>query len=74
MFGFDSFGKTLIFIGIILIIAGIVLHFGGRFLHFGDLPGDIHIEGEKFHFYFPVVTCIFLSIILTIIINLISRH
>ncbi|MEN6412609.1 MAG: DUF2905 domain-containing protein [Veillonellales bacterium] len=74
MFGFDSFAKTLILIGIILIIVGSVLYFGGRFLHFGNLPGDIQLEGEKIHFYFPVVTCIFLSIILTIIINLISHR
>lgn len=74
LFEFDSFGKTLIFIGLMLVVIGIVIHFGGKFLHLGQLPGDIHIEGEKINFYFPVVTCILLSIVLTIIINFISRR
>lgn len=53
--------------GVILIILGLLWQFGGRFLHLGRLPGDIVIEKENFRFYFPVVTSILLSIVLSLI-------
>lgn len=71
---FDSFGKTLMFFGVILLIVGAVLHFGGKFLSLGRLPGDIRVEREHFSFYFPVVTSILLSVILTIILNIFTRR
>lgn len=40
----------------------------------GNLPGDIYIKRETFSFHFPVVTCIIISIILTVILNLIYRR
>lgn len=71
---FDSFGKTLIVVGVLLIIVGIVFYFGGKFLSLGRLPGDIHIQKENYSFHFPIVTSIVLSVILTIILNIISRR
>lgn len=73
-FGFDSFGKSLMVIGAILIIVGVILHFGDKLLGLGRLPGDIRIEKEGFSFYFPVVTSILLSVIVTIILNIIGRR
>ncbi|SEO34424.1 DUF2905 domain-containing protein [Propionispora vibrioides] len=74
MLAFDSFGKTLIYLGIILVIAGVVLHYGGKFFSLGRLPGDIHWEKGNFSFHFPIVTSLILSILLTVILNLFTRR
>lgn len=65
--GADGMGKTLIGIGLLLVIVGCILHFGGKFIPFGRLPGDISIEGERGGFYFPIVSCIVISVILNIL-------
>lgn len=72
--GFDSLGKTLMIFGAVLLIVGAVLHFGAKIPWLGRLPGDIHVEKENFSFYFPVVTCIVISVILTVVFNLFSRR
>lgn len=69
---FDSFGKIFIYIGILLIVIGIVFSLGSRF-GIGRLPGDIVYHKGNFIFYFPVVTSILLSIILTFILWLFKR-
>ncbi|SFT63615.1 Protein of unknown function [Selenomonas sp. GACV-9] len=69
----SDMGKMLIGMGILLIIVGGILHFGGKFLPWGKLPGDISITGEHGSFYFPVVTCIVISIVLSFIANLFNR-
>ncbi len=74
MLAFDSFGKTLIYLGVILVIVGVVLHYGGKFFSFGRLPGDIHWEKGNFSFHFPIVTSLILSILLTVILNLFTRR
>lgn len=73
-FGFDSFGKTLMAFGVMLFVVGLIIHFGGKAISFGRLPGDIRIEGERFGFYFPIVSSILISIILTIIFNVFGRR
>ncbi|MBG9773126.1 DUF2905 domain-containing protein [Brevibacillus laterosporus] len=60
-------GKTLVIIGVVLIVVGLLWQVGGRFLHLGRLPGDIVVEKENFRFYFPVVTCIIISVVLSLI-------
>ncbi len=69
----NSGAKMLIFIGGILILAGILWGVAGRFIPFGRLPGDIAVEKENFRFYFPLATCLLLSIALTLILNLLGR-
>jgi hypothetical protein len=65
-------GKVIILIGVIIAIAGVVIYFSGGKLNFlGRLPGDIRIEKGNSTFYFPVVTCILLSIIITILVRII---
>lgn len=59
-------GKVLIIIGLVLIIIGIFVIFKVP-IPFGKLPGDISIEGEHVQFYFPIVTCIVISIILSLL-------
>jgi hypothetical protein len=66
-------GKLIMFIGGSLFLLGLVFFLGGKFLNLGKLPGDIFIQKGNFSFYFPVVTSILLSIVLTIILNLFRR-
>ncbi len=63
----NPIAKAMMIGGVVLIILGLLWQFGGRFLHLGRLPGDIVIEKENFRFYFPVVTSILLSIVLSLI-------
>ena len=67
-------GRFLIIAGALLIIAGLVIHFGGRFFGLGKLPGDIVVRRTNFTFYFPVMTSIILSVILTLVMWLFSRR
>lgn len=59
--------KLLITLGIILVIIGVIWHFGARWIPLGRLPGDVVVEKENFKFYFPIVTCIVISIVLSLI-------
>jgi Protein of unknown function (DUF2905) len=66
-------GKVLIICGLILVIAGLFIQFGNRIPFFGKLPGDIVIEKPNFKFYFPLMTSIVVSILLTIIMYIINK-
>lgn len=59
--------KMIITLGIVLIIIGLIWKFIGK------LPGDIVIKKENFTFYFPVVTCIVVSIVLSAIFYIIGK-
>mgnify|MGYP001953789260 CR=1 FL=1 len=63
----NPMAKWMITIGIVLIVAGLLWQVGGRFLNLGRLPGDIVVERENFKFYFPVVTCLIISAVLSLI-------
>lgn len=71
--GLEGIGKALIIAGIVIAVLGAVLVFGGRIPFFGKLPGDIMIKKDGVSFYFPIVSLLILSVLLTIILNLISR-
>jgi hypothetical protein len=61
-------GKLLLIGGAVLVAAGAFLFFGLRLpFRLGRLPGDIAIEGKRGGFYFPIVTCIVLSVGLTLV-------
>lgn len=64
--------KALIMLGIGIVLLGCVLYLGGK-LGLGKLPGDIYIRKGSFTFYFPIVTCIIASIVLTLIFSLFRR-
>jgi hypothetical protein len=67
-------GKYIIAFGVTIVIVGLLVYFFHNKLNwFGRLPGDIRIERENFRFYFPIVTMVVLSILLTIIINILRR-
>ena len=61
----SDLGRSIIAIGIVLIVAGIILTIAGKVPGMGKLPGDIFIKKENFSFYFPLTTCILLSIIIS---------
>ena len=69
--------KLLLLGGIVLVVLGAFFAFGGRLpFRLGRLPGDIAYQGKNSSFYFPIVTCIVLSVALTLIfwvINLFRR-
>jgi hypothetical protein len=66
-------GRLLLVIGLVLVVVGGLAALGVR-LPFGRLPGDIAIEGERGGIYIPIVTMIIVSVVLTIIVNLIARR
>lgn len=67
-------GKTLIIGGILLVIFGALVMLSGYIPWLGRLPGDIRIKRDGFSFYFPVMTCIVISIILTLLFRLLGRR
>lgn len=65
--------KMLIGFGGALILVGLIVLLLGRFLDLGHLPGDIRYEGQRTKVYFPVVSSTVISIILTLLLNLLLR-
>ena len=68
-----DFGKLFIFIGLLLVVIGFVFIIGNKIPFIGKLPGDIAIERRNFNFYFPITTCIIVSIILSLIFWLLGK-
>jgi hypothetical protein len=69
----EGFGKTLIYIGIVLVIVGIIFSASGKISWLGNLPGDIYIQRGRFTFYFPLATCLLISVIITLVLYLFRR-
>jgi hypothetical protein len=69
----SEIGKILLILGGIIIIIGLVLTFSNHIPFLGKLPGDIVVKKGNFSFYFPLVTFLIISIVLTIIINVVLR-
>ncbi|MCM8795751.1 MAG: DUF2905 domain-containing protein [Candidatus Omnitrophica bacterium] len=70
----QEIAKTLIIFGIILIAVGIILIFAPKLPYLGRLPGDIYWEKKNFTIYFPLTTCLLISVILSLIFWLWSRR
>ena len=66
-------GRIVLVVGVLLVIVGGLAVLGVR-LPFGRLPGDIAIEGERGGIYFPIVTMIVISVVLTVVVNLFFRR
>ena len=70
----ENIARTLMFAGIALFLIGGGVYLAAKFeIPLGRLPGDIRIEGKNGGFYFPVTSSILISVILTIILNIIYR-
>ena len=68
-------GRTVILIGLILVAVGILMTLGDRLpIKLGRLPGDIVVRGKHGAFYFPVVTCLILSAVLSLAMWLFGRR
>jgi len=65
--------KLLLILGIILSIMGLIFIFGSKVPGLGRLPGDIFIKKGNITYFFPIVTCILISIIVTLILSLFRR-
>lgn len=69
-----AFARILIIIGLTIAFAGFLLLLATRFFPWlGNLPGDIRIEGEEFRVYFPLATMLLISVLGTILLNIIFR-
>lgn len=69
-----SFGKYVIIAGIMIVVTGLVIYFFGDKLGWiGHLPGDIRIEKENTRIYVPFTTMILVSLILTLLFNLLKK-
>ena len=70
----NELGKMLFALGCVLAVVGLVLWSGAGRGWLGRLPGDIHYRRGGFQFYFPVVTCLLLSALLTVLSWLLRRR
>ncbi|HYL60282.1 MAG TPA: DUF2905 domain-containing protein [Candidatus Acidoferrales bacterium] len=68
-----SIAKTLVITGLALVAVGVVLWGMSCIPYIGRLPGDIYIRRGNFSFYFPLATCILISIVATILFSLMRR-
>ena len=70
----ESIGKWVVLAGAALVVVGLLLWGAARLgLPLGRLPGDIKIETDGSTFYFPLITCVILSLVLTLLLNLAVR-
>lgn len=65
------FGVAMVLLGLVLLVAG---HFSGKVPWLGRLPGDIRIERGSWTFYFPLATCLIVSVVLTLLFSLFGRR
>jgi len=68
-----GFGKTLIYLGILLVVVGVLLSLVGNIPWLGHLPGDIAIQRGRFSFYFPLTTCILISVVVSLVLYFFRR-
>jgi hypothetical protein len=66
-------GKLLVLAGVALVVIGALLWSGLGRGWFGQMPGDINVSKGNFSFHFPIVTCIILSVILTIVMRMFRK-
>jgi hypothetical protein len=74
MDAFRAMGRLLIFAGVALAAVGALLYFGAKLpFRIGQLPGDIAYRGKNTTIYFPIVTCLLISLLLTLVMWLFNR-
>lgn len=69
----NDLGKAVIISGLLLVCIGLFLVFGSKFSFLGRLPGDIRIERENFTLFFPLGTCLLISILISLVLWLFKR-
>jgi hypothetical protein len=69
----SEIGKLLVFVGLGIVVVGALLWSGVGKGWLGQLPGDLHYSKGNFSFHFPIVTCIVLSILITLLLRLFRK-
>jgi len=69
----SGIGRILVITGVVLVVIGLIVSFAPRLPWLGKLPGDILIKRENFSFYFPLASCILVSVILSFVMWLFRR-
>ena len=70
-----SLGRTLIVLGLVLLALGVIVTLGEKLpIRLGHLPGDIVMRGKNSTFYFPIVTCLLVSAVLSLLMWLFGRR
>ncbi|HIJ88202.1 MAG TPA: DUF2905 domain-containing protein [Desulfuromonadales bacterium] len=69
----NGLGRSLIFTGLLLLAVGLIVSFSPRLPWLGKLPGDILVRKENVSFYFPLGSCIIISLLLSFIMWLFRR-
>jgi uncharacterized protein HemY len=68
-----GFGKALIVLGLLVVVVGVFFSLGGKIPWLGRLPGDLMIEREGYTYYFPLTTCILISVIISLVLYFFRR-
>jgi hypothetical protein len=69
----ELLGRGLVILGVVFALVGCVLWLAPQLPWLGKLPGDLRIERPGFTFYFPITSCVLLSVVLTLLVQLWSR-
>ena len=69
----NDLGRSLIILGLLLVGIGLFLSYGGKINFLGRLPGDIRVEKENFSFFFPLGTCLLISLLSSLLLWLFKR-
>ena len=69
----NEVGKILVIVGLGIAVIGLLIWTGVGRNWFGKLPGDIHITRENFQFHFPIVTCLIISVVLTLLLRIFRK-
>jgi hypothetical protein len=69
----NDLGKVLVVLGLLIAVIGVLLWSGLGRGWLGRLPGDIHYSKGNFTFFFPIVTCLLLSLLLTLVLWLLRK-
>ena len=70
----DDIRRTLLVVGVLIAIVGGLVLIVGQLPWLGRLPGDISVERDNFRLYVPLATCLLVSLILTVVLNLLARR
>ncbi len=70
----SDLGRMLVVAGLVIAVLGVVLLLGAKVPWLGRLPGDINVQRDDWSFHFPIVTCLVVSVVLSLIVNLLFRR
>jgi ribose/xylose/arabinose/galactoside ABC-type transport system permease subunit len=69
----DALGRSLTILGVVFVVVGLVLWLSPGIPLLGKLPGDLRIERPGFRLYFPITTCVLVSLVLSLVAHLVAR-